>query len=86
MSGRCTGFFYRLSNIRKFLGIRYNLEMFFLPDETYRHRNEHVIVHVGKPIPWQTFDKRLTAQQWALRVQDFVYTLPMNPDSVFEDS
>ena len=86
MSGRCTGFFYRLSNLRKFLGIKYNIEMFFLPDETYRHRNEHVIVHVGKPISWKTFNKRLNASQWALKVQDFVYTLPMNPDSVFKDS
>jgi len=32
-------------------------------------------VAIGKPIPWQTFDKSKTPRQWAQYVQDIVYTL-----------
>ncbi len=76
VSGRCTGFFYNFANFRRFMGIRYNLEMFFLPDETFHHINKHVVITIGKPVPWQTFDKSYSALQWASKMRDFVYTLP----------
>ncbi len=76
VTGRCSNFFYNLSNIRKFLGIKANLEMFFLPNETYRHRNKHFVITFGKPIPYQTFDRRYTPKQWAERVKEHVYSLP----------
>jgi putative hemolysin len=84
VSGRCTNFFYRLANLRKFLGIKANLEMFYLPDETYRHRNENIKVIFGHPIPWKTFDKSMNHRDWAKKVQDFIYELPENPDLRFE--
>ena len=42
--------FYRIANWRKFFKIKWNLEMFFLPDETYKHRNKDVTIYFGKPI------------------------------------
>jgi putative hemolysin len=75
VSGRCTDFFYRLSNFRKFLGIKSNIEMFFLPDETYRHRNEHITITFGQPIPFSTFDKSKKPIEWAKSLQDYVYSL-----------
>ena len=81
VSGRCTNFFYRLANIRKFLGIKANLEMFFLPDETYRHKNENITVIFGKPIPWETFDKRHSFPEWAKIVQNLVYQLPEDSEA-----
>jgi putative hemolysin len=85
VSGRCTNFFYNLSNFRKFIGIKANLEMFFLPNESYQHRNGHFIIIFGKPIPYQTFDRRYTPAEWANRVRDFTYTLADNPDNEFSD-
>ena len=85
MNGRCTGFFYNLANLRKFFGIKANIEMFYLPDETYRHRNKHVKVIIGKPIHWKTFDKRFTPIQWALKMQDYVYSLPESNNRNFEE-
>lgn len=76
ISGRNTNFFYNLSNFRKFFGIKANLEMFFLPKETYNHRNKHYEINIGKPIPYSTFDRRFTPAEWALKVQDHVYKLP----------
>ena len=32
-------------------------------------------VAIGKPIPWQTFDKSRTPAEWAQYVEDIVYTL-----------
>jgi len=85
VSGRCSNFFYNLSNFRKFVGIKANLEMFFLPNESYKHRNGHFIIIFGKPIPYQTFDKRYTPVEWANRVRDYTYTLVENPENEFID-
>ena len=85
VSGRCSNFFYNLANLRKFLGIKVNLEMFFLPNESYKHRNKHFVITFGKPIPYQTFDKRFTPIQWATRVKDYTYTLAAYPEGEFGD-
>lgn len=76
IGGRNTNRFYRIANIRKMLKIKWNLEMFFLSDETMRHRNTDVHLYFGKPIPWTKFDKTKTHQQWAEEVKRIVYDLP----------
>jgi len=85
VTGRCSNFFYNLANLRKFLGIKANLEMFFLPNESYKHRNKHFVITFGKPIPYSTFDKRLSPVEWAARVKDHTYTLAENPEIEFSD-
>ncbi len=75
MSGRNTNFFYRLANLRKFLGIKSNIEMLYLVDETYKHRNKTIEVTFGKSIPWQTFDKSRNYGAWAKFVKEKVYAL-----------
>jgi putative hemolysin len=76
IDGRNSSRFYRIANVRKFLKIKWNLEMFFLPDETYRHRNKTVTVVFGEPIPYTTFDKSKSQTEWAGYVKDIVYKLP----------
>ncbi|MFZ5430048.1 MAG: 1-acyl-sn-glycerol-3-phosphate acyltransferase [Bacteroidota bacterium] len=76
ISGRNSGRFYWLARIRTMLRVGWNLEMFLLPDETYRHRKKRVSLYFGKPIPWQTFDRSKSPQQWAAIVKDQVYRLP----------
>lgn len=77
ISGRNTNRFYRLANLRKFFRIKWNLEMFFLPDETVRHRNTDVHIYFGKPIPHSDFDRTKTHKQWADYVKELVYKLPV---------
>ncbi len=67
--------FYRVANICKFLHLKFNLAMLFLPDEMYKSRGRHYTVHIGKPIPYQTFDKTHSAKDWAQWLQDRVYEL-----------
>lgn len=73
--GQNSNFFYRLANISKRLGIKFNIAMLFLVDEMYKNTHKTFTVKIGKPIPWQTFDKSRSATEWAAYVQDIVYKL-----------
>ena len=75
MGGENSDFFYRLYRFRKSFGIKANLEMLYLIDETYMHRGKHITVTIGDPIPWQTFDKSKRPLAWAKWVKDKVYKL-----------
>lgn len=75
VSGRNSNFFYNLANLRKFLRIKANLEMLFLPNESYKHRNKNFVITFGKPIPFETFDKRFTPKEWAQHVKDHTYLI-----------
>lgn len=73
--GRNSDFFYNLANICKFLGIKFNIAMLYLADEMLKNRHKTFTVTIGKPIPWQTFDKSKTPIEWAAYVKDIVYKL-----------
>ncbi|MEI8049668.1 MAG: 1-acyl-sn-glycerol-3-phosphate acyltransferase [Bacteroidales bacterium] len=83
IDGRNSNFFYNLANIRKFLGIKANIEMLYLVDEMYKQKNKHIRIVFGKPIPFQVFDKRFTDTVWAEHVKTFVYSLEKNQNSTF---
>ncbi len=73
--GRNSDFFYNLADTCKRLGIKFNIAMLYLADEMYKNRHKTFRVAIGKPIPWQTFDKSKTPMEWAKYVQDIVYKL-----------
>lgn len=74
-SGRNSNKFYTIANICKMLGLKFNLAMLYLVDELFKNQHKTFEVHIGRPIPWQTFDRSRTATQWATYVQDIVYQL-----------
>jgi len=74
-SGHNSERFYRLANICKALRLKVNIAMLFLVDEMYKNRHKSFNITIGKPIPWQTFDKSKTPAQWAQWVQNEVYKL-----------
>lgn len=73
VGGRNSDFFYNLSNFRKKIGLS-NIEMLWLPKETFRKRNSTLTLKVGEPIPWQTFDKGKKPQEWAAEVKEILYS------------
>lgn len=75
MSGRNSSFFYLFSNFRKFIGIKFGIEMFLLPDEMFKQRGRSFTITFGKPIPWHTFDHTKTPTEWAGEVKNVVYSL-----------
>ena len=68
--------FYRLATICKRLGLKFNVAMLFLVDEMFKNAHKTFTVTIGEPIPWQTFDKSRTPQEWAAYVREIVYSLP----------
>lgn len=83
ISGRNSNFFYNLSNIRKKLGIKANIEMLFLVNEFYKQKNKTLTITFGKPIPWQTFDGRYSDSEWAMKLRNFSYNLPNDCEQEF---
>lgn len=73
--GRNSDFFYNLANLCMALGIKFNIAMLYLADEMFKNRHKKFKVTIGKPIPWQTFDKSKTPLQWAQYVKEIVYNL-----------
>ncbi len=70
-----SNFFYNFANIRKRLGLKFNIELIYLPNEMYKNSNQSFTITFGKPISWKTFDKSKTASEWAQFVKDIVYTI-----------
>lgn len=76
--GRNSSFFYRLANIRRHSGIKMNIEMLYLPDEMFKNKHQSFHIHIGEPIPWQTFDRTKRWNEWAEWVREKVYLLSTN--------
>jgi 1-acyl-sn-glycerol-3-phosphate acyltransferase len=74
--GRNSNRFYNLANIRKFLRIHFNIEMMFLADEMFKHRNKTFRIYFGKPIPYTTFNHTKKPIEWAEEVKKRTYELP----------
>lgn len=82
--GRNSNLFYGINLVRRALGIKANIELILLPREMFNKKNKTIRFTIGKPIPWQTFDKSLTHVQWAQKVKEHVYRLsPDNCNSGF---
>lgn len=81
--GRNSDFFYNLANFRKRIGLKINIEMFFLVDELYKHRNGKFSVIFGKPISYGILDKSLSQNEWAEVIKKHVYKLKENPEVDF---
>jgi putative hemolysin len=76
--GQNSDFFYKLANFSDKYVKKVNIAMIYLVDEMYKNVHKTFTVTIGKPIPWQTFDKSRTPAEWAQYVQDIVYQLPNN--------
>jgi 1-acyl-sn-glycerol-3-phosphate acyltransferase len=70
--------FYNLGVWRKRLGIKANVEMFFLIDEMFRQRGKTLTFVFDKPIPYTHFDKKHTDLEWAQILKKQVYDLEKN--------
>lgn len=75
ISGQNSNFFYNLSNFRKKIGLKANIEMLWLPKEAFKKKNETLTLKIGKPISWQSFDKSRKPKEWAKEVRDILYRL-----------
>lgn len=85
ISGRNSNWFYNLSNFRKAVGIKANLEMLYLVDELMKHKGQTIKFTFGKPIPYTTFDKRYKNDEWAELMRQYSYKLGEGYQKTFEE-
>ena len=75
--------FYNFANLRKKIGIKANIELILLPDEMYRQNGKTIRLIIGKPIPYQTFDKSKKITEWTELLKQHTYHLSNNPEIEF---
>lgn len=80
IEGRLTNFFYNLANLRKFFGIKANIEMLYLVNELYKQKGKTIHFSVGKPFDINEFDHSKKDSEWAEWVKNIVYQLPDGND------
>ncbi len=74
-SGRNSNWFYNLSNFRKALGIKANIEMLYLPDEMFQQKNKELHIVFGERIKRETFDRSKTPVEWTEWIKGKSYEL-----------
>lgn len=82
--GQNSKFFYNFAYWRKKLGIKANIEMFFLPDEMFSQTNKDIHIHFGEPIEPSLLDSRHTPRQWAQIIKNYVYSEQFKNGMPFE--
>lgn len=74
--GRNSAFFYSVEWLRRKLGMKFNIGLVLLPWQMMKtSRNKTYRIYIGKPIPWQTFDKSKTTAEWAAWLRQETYRL-----------
>ncbi|NLX41579.1 MAG: glycerol acyltransferase [Bacteroidales bacterium] len=72
-SGRNSNFFYALAKIRKFLRIKFNIEMLFLPHELFKQKNSSFEIWFGDSIPIGNITSEKSLREWTDIIRDKAY-------------
>jgi putative hemolysin len=73
IEGSNSRFFYNFAALRKRLGIKINLEMFFLVNEMFAQKDKNIILHFGKPVSYKIFESSKNDAMWAEKFRDELY-------------
>lgn len=73
-------FFYRFAKWRKKLGIKFNIELIFLPKEMIKQCGATLRVFIGEPIPWDSLDARAPKRE-AARLRELVINMAPTPSN-----
>ncbi len=74
-SGKNSKFFYNLARLRSLIGLKANIEMLYLVDEMFKQKGQKIVVTIGKPISYDTFDNSRSPKDWAKFVKGKVYQM-----------
>jgi len=85
IDGKNSKFFYNFALWRKRLGIKANVEMFFLADEMVKQKSKTIDVKFGKAFTYEVFDKQFSHTEWAQLVKEYVYSLKEDNSSEFSE-
>lgn len=79
IDGKNSNFFYTFARLREKVGIKANIEMFYLPDELFAQRGKKITIRIGERISHTHFNRSKSEKEWAEEVKRVVYSIP--PDS-----
>jgi hypothetical protein len=74
-SGENSRHFYRMANLRTRLGLKFNFEMIYLPQEMVKMENSNLTISCGHPIAWSELTPGKDAADCARAVGAYVYTI-----------
>jgi len=75
IEGRNSNYFYNFAKIRKFLGIKFNFELIYLPREFFGYAGKNIHIKFGKPLSYESFDNSKKIDEWTLEIRKEVYNL-----------
>lgn len=73
--GKNSPFFYNFAKLRTCVGLKFNIEMIYLPREIFRSRHARFTIVAGKPIPYNRFKGGRNAAIEAKAMKRIVYDL-----------
>ena len=72
-SGENSRRFYRLANLRKRLGVKFNIETFLLPDEMFRKKGTTFDLYIGEPVPYTSLTGEHSHKEWCDIIRKYSY-------------
>jgi putative hemolysin len=75
ISGKNSGLFYFVANMRKLIGIKLYIETILLPREMLRQKRSTVTLKIGEPVPWQNLTGEKSPNSWAQYLKELTYKL-----------
>ncbi|MFL5754184.1 MAG: 1-acyl-sn-glycerol-3-phosphate acyltransferase, partial [Bacteroidia bacterium] len=85
IEGRNTNWFYNLASFRKKIGIKANIEMFYLADEMFNQRGKPIRIHFGKPFSPDLLDESRSHREWAQVIKSYVYEMGKGTQLSFDE-
>lgn len=84
IEGENSRFFYNFANFRKWIGIKANIEMLFLPDEMFRGKKD-IKIHYSKPFDASILTDRKSHKQWSKLIYKYIYSKEFMQGIPFEE-
>lgn len=83
VKARNSNWFYNLARFRTKIGIKANIEMFWLVDEMFRQKGKTISFIVGKAIDPELLSASRSQIYWTNKIRAFTYRLAEHPDATF---
>jgi putative hemolysin len=86
ISGQNSNRFYKIAKWRSLIGIKINLEMFFLVDEMFKQKGNTIEITMGKLIEPKILGNKKNDSEWAQAIKNYVYIIRNNINFEFIES
>lgn len=73
--GENSSFFYKFAKLRTRIGLKFNIEMIYLPREVFLSEGKSYSIKIGNPIGWESLDTGRNAAAQAEKIKRVVYNL-----------